>query len=61
MRLIVNRDEAANFRKALQREIDAEASTVSITLKMGLEDAQRVVSSSSDNEPIECVWSGVSF
>jgi len=59
MRLIVNRDEVASFRKLVSDEIAAGSQKVSITLWMNKESAEDMLARSSDNgPPIECVWSG---
>lgn len=57
MRLTINRDEVASFRRLVRRALDSGTETVEITLRMPKEDAESMLARSDDDGPaIECVW-----
>lgn len=57
MRLIINRDEVATFRKLVGDELRSGSTMIYLRLSMSKEDAESMLAKSSDNgPPIECVW-----
>lgn len=56
MRLVVNEDESASFRRALLEEINAGADKIPITLTLDRDDALNILANSRDDQPLQCVW-----
>lgn len=60
MRLTINQDEVAPFRKQIRNQLESGAEFITITLRIGRHEARQAVASDAD-QAIVFVWTGPIF